>query len=320
MLLFGLTTLSCFFIYTDILRLKKLSPLITLIVFLEIFLSYTSMLSRAVIMNLSVVTFSFTKYLDLIKNKKFFFICVPFLIVSIFLLNNYLSNKVRIKMAADIGQYNLIKEGKNKALSKFKKDDLSELTDLQIKNLTHFKVSNELGVQPNAINMSVFVIINRWVGIDSMIAVVSSDQLSFDLFFKSFNEKKIIEKKTFYETTFKVDFDGGKEVLFGEKRVLKGNTLPGIISFLFYSGNYYFLFISIFILTFIFSQFEILCKKKTNNNMIFASFISFMICFRLFNFGYAPRDSYLFIASVLIAVLLIYFLSRSKFFFLNNKK
>ena len=74
-----------------------------------------------------------------------------------------------------------------------------------------------------------------------MLAVVSSNKLSFDLFFQSLKEKKITDKHTFYESTFNVDWDGGKEVMFGEKRVLKGNTLPGVISFLFYSGNYYFL-------------------------------------------------------------------------------
>ena len=317
MLLFGLTTFSCFFIYTDILRLKKVSLFIIVVAFMEIFLSYTSMLSRAAIMNLSTVTFSLTKYLDFIKNKKFFIIFIPIFIVFIFLLNNYISNKVRINHADEIGSYILAKEAKTKALGESKWKDY---TELKKKNLTHFKVSNSAGVRPDPINMSIFVLINRWVGIESMIAVVSSNNLSFGLLFQSFKERKITKKKTFYETTFKVDWDGGKEVLLGEKRVLKGNTLPGIISFLFYTGNYYFLFISIFILVFIFSLFEILCKKISNNNMIFSSFISFMISFRLFNFGYVPKESYLFFASVLLSALLIFILSKSKFYFLNKRK
>ena len=167
--------------------------------------------------------------------------------------------------------------------------------------------------------MSSFVIINRWSGIDSMIAIVSSKKLSFDLLFQSLKEEKIVNNKTFYETTFKVDWDGGKEVMIGEKRILKGNTLPGLFSYLFYSGNYYFLFTSIFVLTFIFSVFEIFCKRITNNNMIFVSFISFMICFRMFNFGYVPRDTYLFVISVLLSVLMIFFLSRFNLFFLHKK-
>jgi hypothetical protein len=310
MLIFGMTTLSCFFIYTEILRLQKVSPLLITVAFFEICLSYSSMLSRAVIMNLSAITFSLSKYLDLIKNKKFLFMLISSLLISMILFNNYFSNHIRINFAQEVGN-----DVKNKQISD-KEKIKNKNTDVVIKQ---FKVSNDPKVKLNPINMSSFIIINRWSGIDSMIAIVSSKKLSFELFFQSLKEKKIINNKTFYETTFKVDWDGGKEVMTGEKRVLKGNTLPGLFSYLFYSGNYYFLFTSIFVLTFIFSVFEIFCKRITNNNMIFASFISFMICFRMFNFGYAPRDTYLFVISVLLSVFMIFFLSRFNFFSLRKK-
>jgi hypothetical protein len=311
MLIFGMTTFSCFFIYTEIIRLKKVSSLLITIAFFEIFLSYSSMLSRAVIMNLSAITFSLSKYLDLIKNKKFFFMLIPLLLISMFLSNNYFSNHIRINFAQEVG--NDVKNKKISDKERIKNDNNNEVA------IKQFKVSNNPKVRINPINMSSFIIINRWSGIDSMIAIVSSKKLSFDLFFQSLKEKKIINNKTFYETTFKVDWDGGKEVMIGKKRILKGNTLPGLFSYLFYTGNYYFLFISIFILTFIFSVFEIFCKRITNNNMIFASFISFMICFRMFNFGYAPRDTYLFVISVLLSVLMIFILSRFNFFSLHKK-
>jgi hypothetical protein len=309
MLVFGMTTLSCFFIYTEILRIQKISPLLITVVFFEMFISYSSMLSRALIMNLSAITFSLSKYLDLIKNKFSLFLFILVLIISMFLSNNYFSNHVRINYAQEVGY-----DVKN---NKF--NDKGEIKNNNDATVKQFKVSNDPNVRPSPINMSSFVIINRWSGIDSMIAVVSSKKLSFDLFFQSLKEKKIINNKTFYETTFKVDWDGGKEVMVGKKRILKGNTLPGLFSYLFYSGNYYFLFTSIFVLTFIFSVFEIFCKSITNNNMIFASFISFMICFRIFNFGYAPRDTYLFVISVLLSVLMIFFLSRFNFFFSHKK-
>ena len=309
MLLFGLTTLSCFFIYTEILRLKKISLPLIIFAFFEIFLSYSSMLSRALIINLSVITFSLSKYLKIIKNKNVFFSTIIFLILSMFFINNYFSNFVRINFAQEIGK---------EIISKERNKDVKIKNSSDSQNIVKFKVSNDPNIKPSPINMSIFIIINRWVGIESMIAVVNSNKLGFELFFQSLQEEKIINKKTFYETTFQVDYDGGKEVMEGEKRVLKGNTLPGIFSFLFYTGNYYFLFIVIFILTFLLSYFEIICKKITNNNMIFASFISFMICFRLFNFGYAPSETYLFLISIFLSVLLIYLLSRFNYFFLKN--
>ena len=311
MMLFGMTTLSCFFIHTEILRLKKISLILITIAFCEIFVSYSSMLSRAVIMNLSVITFSLSKYLDLIKNKKIFLLLISFLLISMFLSNNYFSNHIRINYAQEIG----IEIKKNDYKKSIKKENNTFNEDV----INQFKVSNNPKVEQNPVNMSLFIVINRWTGIDSMIAIVSSTKLSFDLLYQSLKEKKILNNKTFYETTFNVDWDGGKEILIGDKRVLKGNTLPGLFSYLFYSGNYYFLFITIFILVFILSIFEIFCKKITNNNMIFASFISFMICFRIFNFGYVPRDTYLFVISVLLSVSIIFFLSSFNFFSLYKK-
>ncbi len=315
MLLFGLTTFSCFLIYTEIIREKKISTFTALIVFFEIFISYSSMLSRSVILNLSAITYSFTKYLSFIKNKLKFFVGFLILIIIMFLLNNYFSNYFRINYAIEVGKY----EEAKKEYEERTKNNISEKKNDTFTYELPFKVSNDPGIKPDPVNMSVFVVINRWSGIDSMLAVVNSKKLSFDLFFESLKEKKIISEKTFYETTFKIDLDGGKEIRFGDKRILKGNTLPGIFSFIFYTGNYLFFFISILLLTLIFSCFEILSLKLSNNNMIYASFISFLIAFRLSNFGYAPMDSYLYIISILLSMILIFFLSNYKESFLNLK-
>ena len=100
--------------------------------------------------------------------------------------------------------------------------------------------------------------------------------------------------------------------MFGEKRILKGNTLPGIITFLFYPGSYYFLFISLIIVTLVFCWLEIICLKISNNNMIFAAFISYTTAFRLFNFGYTPSDSHLYLISIGASIFLMYILSNYK--------
>ena len=328
MLLFGLTTFSTFFIYTEILRNKKIPTLISIIIFLEIFMSYTSMLSRAAIFNLSSIAYSFTKYLNIIRGKLKFFSGIIFLILVMFLVNNYSSNYYRINYAIEIEKYVINQSKLNNENIEKNKIQSKVLNDLETKpepktklesnnendenNVVQFKVSHDPTVKPDPINMSSFVIINRWSGIDSMIAVVSSKKIGFDLFFESLKERKILDNKPFYETTFNIDFDGGKTIFFGEKRVLKGNTLPGIISFLFYTGNYYFLFVIIFFLTLIFSCLEILTTKISNNNMIYASFISYMVAFRLSNFGYAPSDSYLFIISIMGSMVLMLILSNYK--------
>jgi len=130
-------------------------------------------------------------------------------------------------------------------------------------------------------------------------------------------KKKIGSDLTFYENEFglsnvKVNIEYGKTIL-------KGNTLPGIITFLYYSGNLLFLFISLFVIIILCNYFEKFLKNITNNNLIFVCFISNMIATRLIHFGYAPKDTYLFITSVLLSVFFMVFLLRFKSLFLNKR-
>ena len=310
MILFGLTTFTCFFVYTEVLRLKKFSLFTVLVAFTEIFISYTSMLSRLLILAHASIAYSYCKYWNEIKNKIVFFLCLFFLIITMFLANNYFSNDYRIKYATDISSY---EKHKDNYITKKKK--LEKL--LESKNYTKEQLLElETKSDTSRGKTSLFLIINRWIGIESMLAIVSTDKLNFDLFFESLKERKITGNDTFYESTFYIDYDHGKNVMFGEKRILKGNTLPGIITFLFYSGNYYFLFISMFILTLVFCLLEIICLRVSNKNMIFAAFISFTTAFRLSNFGYAPSDSHLYLISIAASIFLMFILSnyRSSFF------
>ena len=319
MLLFGLTSFSCFFVYTEILRFKRFSLFIILIAFTEVFISYSSMLSRLLILAHAAIAYSYCKYLDIIKNKLVFFLFLFSLISTMFLANNYFSNDYRINYTINVSSYEQYKD--NYIEKKKKLEKLLESKNYTKEELSEFEVKSK----PSKLNTSLSLIINRWVGLESMLAIVSTDKLSFDLLLESFKEKKIIDSDTFYETTFYLNYDNdlvtpnkGKNVMFGEKRVLKGNTLPGIITFLFYSGSYYFLFISLMIIILIFSWLEITCLKISNNNMIFAAFISYTTAFRLFNFGYAPSDSHLYLISIAVSIFLMFILSNYKSSFFNK--
>jgi hypothetical protein len=265
------------------------------------------------------IAYSYYKYWNIIKNKSVFFLFLFSLIVTMFLTNNYFSNNYRINYAIDVSSYDQYKDDYIEKKKKLKK--LLESKNYTKEELLEFEVKSK----PSKLNTSLSLIINRWVGLESMLAIVSTDKLSFDLLLESFKEKKIIDSDTFYETTFYLNYDNdlvtpnkGKNVMFGEKRVLKGNTLPGIITFLFYSGNYYFLFISLIIVTLIFCCLEIICLKTSNNNMIYAAFISFTTAFRLFNFGYAPSDSHLYLISITASIFLMFILSNYRSSLLNK--
>ena len=100
-----------------------------------------------------------------------------------------------------------------------------------------------------------------------------------------------------------------------DKVFLKGNTLPGIISFLYYTGNIPFVLISLILIFIFFNFLENLIRFYTYSNVIFTCFISNMIATRLFHFGYAPKDSYLFFGSIILSFIFMIFLQRFNFRF-----
>ena len=332
LLLFGFTTFSCFLIHVEIKNLKKINIFSILIVLLEVFISYTSMLSRSFIINaVSLILPTYQKSIKLMKkyDNKFF---VIFLIILFFTMASlYGVNHIRaIKLNTLKSEWLTANSQKHSIKDKLQVKKIKEYnfeipkTELKSNNLKNEDINNAkahgylLNVEVSASKIMNFIIINRWIGIDSLILVYNSEKKGFDLFFRSLNEKKKIGSDlTFYENEFglsnvKVNIEYGKTIL-------KGNTLPGIITFLYYSGNLVFLFISLFVIIILCNYFEKFLKNITNNNLIFVCFISNMIATRLIHFGYAPKDTYLFITSVLLSVFFMVFLLRFKSLFLNKR-
>ena len=158
-----------------------------------------------------------------------------------------------------------------------------------------------------------YLIVNRWVGIDALMAVSSrEDILGKNLFFKSFKEKFHKSKPTFYEMNFKIENKVQKI-----KSNVKGNTLPGIVAYLYYFGSLNFLFFGIFILCLFASLIEFVAYKMTYQNMIFSGLIGQVIAFRFAHFGYMPAQSYLLFGSIIFTIFLIFFI---KFYLIKFSK
>ena len=332
LLLFGFTTFSCFLIHVEIKNQKKINIFTIIIALLEVFVSYSSMLSRSFIINaVSLILPTYQQSVKLIKkyDNKFF---VIFLIILFFTITSlYGVNHIRaIKLNTLKSEWLTANSQKHSIKDKLQVKKIKEYnfeipkTELKSNNLKNEDINKvrthgyHLNVEASASKIMNFIIINRWIGIDSLILLYNFEKKGFDLFFRSLNEKKKIGSDlTFYENEFglsnvKVNFEYGKTIL-------KGNTLPGIITFLYYSGNLLFLFISLFVIIILCNYFEKFLKNITNNNLIFVCFISNMIATRLIHFGYAPKDTYLFITSVLLSVFFMVFLLRFKSLFLNKR-
>ena len=144
---------------------------------------------------------------------------------------------------------------------------------------------------------------NRWVGIDGVMSVVGrSEILNFELLKKSFSDKYQRFSFAFYENTFNVNEVKSINI----SNNVKGNTLPGMIAFLYYSGSLHFLFASIASLCLVASTVEFISFIISKKNMFFSSLISMVFAYRFIHFGYLPHQSYLLFGSLFFVIFLVF--------------
>jgi hypothetical protein len=148
--------------------------------------------------------------------------------------------------------------------------------------------------------------VNRWVGIDALLAVSQNKNLSLNFFLSAWQEEKNIKKKSFYIDNFFSRFDYSQF----EKENLNIVITPGIVAFLYYSGSAIFVFISILFLILICSAIEILFFYYSQGNIILANIIGYALSVRLIHFGYAPFNTINFLLSFLLTFFIIYFLTN----------
>ena len=318
LLLFGLTSLSSFILYFEIISFRKLSFITFLIVVIETLLSSVSMISRAMIFGIGALYFAMYKFTKNIKkNFNILFLSKTFiLIICLFYISVVSVNFIRMKYFY-IGVSNTPLEElglefkeetnnnvtKNKILDQnkqiiFDNDRLIILDKNKLKNTYSF-------------NQFLYLSVNRWVGIDGVMSVVGrSEILNFELLKKSFSDKYQRYSLAFYETTFNVNEVKSINI----SNNVKGNTLPGMIAFLYYSGSLLFLFASIASLCLVASTVEFISFVISKKNMFFSSLISMVIAYRFIHFGYLPHQSYLLFGSLFFVIFLVFL-----FFYISKK-
>ena len=292
LLLFGLSSFSSIIIFLEFNFFKIFFLSSTSLIFLENFISSFSMLSRGMIFNSIALLFGIYK-LSKITNKENtfnFYLKSLLFITFLFYISVSTVNYVR-------SNYFYVGKSTGFVLKKFveKKDNIKTKEDIEKKKL--FTLSKR--------NSEIFyLIINRWVGIDGVMAVISKKEiLGFELFIKALKEKPLADKPTFYENVFGLE---GLDTFNQIYKNVKGNTLPGIIAFMYYLGSYKLLFISIFFLSILASYIEFLAFKFSSENLIFSALIGQTIAFRFIHFGYLPNQSYLLFGSIFLTIIIFY--------------
>lgn len=293
LLIFGLTSISSWLLSNEI-RLNKINYMTYFISIFEIFLSSLSMISRGMIFNSAAIyygIYKFSKKLNLFfKIKKFliflFFIFVLFYI-SVVSVNHIRKNFFYIGKSIPSENNLIIKD------NSLKKNKI-------IKSVTEIDI-------PKQNSEFVYLVINRWVGIDAIMAITAKKEiLSFNLFRLAFYERFDRYGISFYEKNFNLKDNIVQKI----DTNAKGNTLIGIIGFSYYTGSKLFIFLFVSFLCLSASIIEFLSFKISNKNIIFSSLIGQIIAFRFIHFGYLPHQTYLLFSAIFLSILMIYILNK----------
>ncbi len=268
---------------------KKFYP--NLLIFVSIIVKFIlslSMLSRAMIFDLSSIFWALFKFEH---KKKNMIIILVFFLISLFLF--FLSINMTSKLRYNVNQKFLVSENFQKTSpnnNKNVQESYERITNPEKKKLLDFYER---------------VLISRLHGFEAVMTVVGEKNKGWTLLVNALKEKPG-KGLSFYDSLKK------EYSRVHENSNLKSITLPGIIAFLYYSGSLSFLFFSLLIIVLIFSLFEKIVIKITNGNYILASLISQIIAYRLWHFGYVPLGSYKLILSILLFLILVIFLNKKK--------
>jgi hypothetical protein len=285
-LLYGLSLCSAIIFFLELSTFKKLFPLTIFLAFFEAFASSVSMMSRGMFFNIGSLLFGLYKFSNKVKlnlNLKFFLKIFLILLILFFISVNIV-NYIRINI------FNNITSSEQKLnLLQNKSKNISVLKDSEERYFS-FKEFNHL-------------LIHRWVGIDAILIVSGHKEiLNYSFLQESFREKFSITDNSFYENSFNL-----KPMVKSKfSAFIQGNTLPGLIAFLFYSGSLIFLFFSMMLISFFAFVLEFISFELLSRNLLFTAIIGQTIAYRLANFGYLPSQSYLLFGSIIVIIFLVY--------------
>ncbi len=152
------------------------------------------------------------------------------------------------------------------------------------------------------------LLIDRWVGIEGVMAVSSYQGLGWDLWKRAWQEKYFHSGTSMFDRT--ILKYGHLDIHLSKHHFI---NLPGILAFFYYPGSYTFLFFSMLLLGFVGAGIEMSIYKLSGGNIILCSLIAQVVAYRYAHFGYVPYQSYLLFGSIYLNVLLIFFLNKSLF-------
>lgn len=315
--IFGLTAISTVLIDYDIKSKNRLTFLVLLIFYFEIFTTNIVLLSRSFIFIGGFILLSIlisnkikkenTNYLNSFLINIIFFSFIY--IISIQVINSVRSDRF---FNPDFVYSQEVEKIKKENLDKLVEADMIAERKIVRNNLIAKREENNSitfkeKIYNNFKTISI-LIQRRFVGFESLAIVTSSNRQSKEAFWSSFKEKvNTNHHQSYYSTKFMSpkhrNFKRGSS-----KQV--SVFLPGVIAFFSYYGSLVFLFISLLLIHSFSGFVEKIAYSLSFNSKIFSSFVGYTLAYRLIHFGYVPKNSYMLLTAIFISIFGIFIISK----------
>ena len=155
-------------------------------------------------------------------------------------------------------------------------------------------------------HMTVPLFLDRWIGIEGVVAVSSSKALGWDLWREAWQERfregeLSIYDKRFVDTPYVANPNASK---------FHFVSLPGIVAFLYFPGSLVFLFVALTFCGLFASAIEIATYHYAGRNWVLCSLVAQVIAYRYAHFGYVPAQSYLLFGTLALNVAILFVADR----------
>jgi hypothetical protein len=271
LLQFGLASFGAMILHFEYIAGQKKSSLVWVLALLETFVSNVSLLSRGMILNASALFYGLFQNFKLtaIKIRFRFFAAIGLTFLLLFA-----GSVVSVNYLRYLGSM----ENVAKALS------------------------SDAGGSSRAVNqMGKSLFIDRWVGMEGVMAVTSSGKEGWDLWKKGWKETYSDKSTSFFDLNLVKS-----PYLDADVSIHHYVSLPGIIAFSFYPGLFSVLFGCMLLVGTLGALIDIVIYKLGGKNLILCSLLSQVVAYRFSSFGYVPTQSYLLFGSLFLNLMIIY--------------
>lgn len=154
--------------------------------------------------------------------------------------------------------------------------------------------------------------VDRWIGLEGVMAVQSYEYKSIDLLWKALENKSEVDKPDIYQTISNSIYLKSDTVKF------RFATLPGISAFLYYSNSLFIVLLGAFIFSLVILFIEVVIAGLTENPIL-CSLYGAMMASNVSQFGISPRQSLPYYLILAFGILLIWFVRTRSFDLLLQK-